>query len=69
MTSHDEWEQALRSIAQAEAKSDQQARELRALRIEAVRQARDEGLTFARIGQALGVSRQRVHQMTTERGR
>ena len=66
MSGHDEWTEALRSIAQAEAKSDEQARELKALRINAVKQARSEGLTLHRIGQALGVTRQRVHQILKE---
>lgn len=66
MGNHDEWTEALRSIAQAESKSDEQARELKALRINAMKQARSEGLTLHRIGQALGVSRQRVHQILKE---
>jgi DNA-directed RNA polymerase sigma subunit (sigma70/sigma32) len=66
MSKRDEWWAALRSIAEAEAKSDEQARELKALRINAVRQARAEGLTLHRIGQALGVTRQRVHQILKE---
>ena len=66
MSTHDEWHSALRSIAEAEAKSGEQAAALKALRINAVKEARAHGFTLHFIGQALGVTRQRVHQILKE---
>ena len=66
MSAREEWRSALHAIAEAEAKSAKQSAELRALRINAVKQARAEGLTLHLIGKALGVSRQRVHQILEE---
>lgn len=66
MYTHDEWRSVLRGIAEAEATNGEKAAELRALRISAVKDARADGLTLHLIGKALGVTRQRVHQILKE---
>jgi DNA invertase Pin-like site-specific DNA recombinase len=43
-------------------------REFDAERLAAIQAARSEGHSYAEIGRALGISRQRVHQLLAERG-